>query len=288
MDPADREQSVGESTPLGRQTAAKSKVDPTRASVQIGLVSYDFSGKSAFECSTETWPPAYHEINCIFDQLGCTAVLYPLLPFRQSFQASYPEAPRFGEFAAVANVFAGATADAQDRRQAVAWERGLERRELTEVVSTKEEFFKRPDAVAGILDARVFGDALYLFGGELNAMTYRHKERRISDDSGIFQFLLQHQIRLVFNPASFYMRRWEIKFKRRYLSEGGAIVVSSWNKRAWEKPHFVGEAAIPWTVYRNDEDALDEVTDVEPDAHRLGPAIRLGVLTIPELKFRSS
>src|SRR6266567_9314599 len=81
---------------LGR--FAPPEVSPAEASAvlrRIGLVSYDFSGKTTFSTSSADWPPAYHEIHSFLDGVGCDAVVYPLLPVETSFASEVPERPAF-------------------------------------------------------------------------------------------------------------------------------------------------------------------------------------------------
>jgi hypothetical protein len=81
--------------------------------------------------------------------------------------------------------------------------------------------------------------------------------------------------RFVLNPIHDYMRRYEMREKRRFYSQGGRTVVSVWNlgkgKEAW----------LPWTVFHNGEEWTDRVQEVEtpfPDRSD----IRIGVFDHPQ------
>jgi hypothetical protein len=93
-------------------------------------------------------------------------------------------------------------------------------------------------------------------------------------------YLEERQSSIILNPASFYMRRWQTKYKRRFLSTNDRSVITLWNKKAWPKPNFVGEASLPWTAYRGGEDITSEIIEIPSRAHGLGAAVRLAVLVL--------
>ena len=76
------------------------------------------------------------------------------------------------------------------------------------------------------------------------------------------------------------MRRWQTKFKRRFLSDADRTVITLWNKKAWPKPEFVGEASLPWTTYRGGDDITSDIVELSSEAHGLGLAVRLAVVAM--------
>jgi hypothetical protein len=88
--------------------------------------------------------------------------------------------------------------------------------------------------------------------------------------------LRQLNVRLVLNPIHDYMRRYEMREKRRYYSLGGRTVVSVWNQGKGKEAH------LPWTVFRDGAERTDAVRELpRPFADR--PDIRIGVLDLETL-----
>lgn len=262
---------------VGRQAYPTAQAGVTH---RIGLVSYDFSGKADFLVSTEKWPPGYDNINRVLDRAGCDLILYPLLPVETPFKSAVPAEPDFSGLASVRAVFSGVEPQTDGTRRAVAWMRESSKpRLMAERVQRVRDSYRPSTTIAADFEQRVVGDAFFLFGGEINALTYKRNTGVAVDNVGLLDFLRERSISTILNPASFYMRRWEIKLKRQYISEQGVVVVTLWNKKAWPKPKFVGEASLPWTVYRGGEDVANEVNEIRlGEIAALGTGIRLATI----------
>jgi hypothetical protein len=249
---------------------------------RVGIVSYDFSGKSDFSVSTDDWPPAYHQIHPLLDGVGCDAIFYPLLPAETSFASTAPDKPAFEELKSVRYIYAGTTPDPEGRRRVSAWIGDVPQpRVMTEHALTKDQFIRDPVTILGDLQDRVFDNAFLLFAGEMNAITFQRSTGDFLDHVGLIPFFEERQVSIVLNPASYYMRRWQIRLKRLFLSHADRTVISLWSKKAWPKPEFVGEAARPWAAYQGGDVATSEIMEIPSEAHGLGSAVYLAVLVVP-------
>ena len=81
---------------------------------------------------------------------------------------------------------------------------------------------------------------------------------------------------MVFNPVHDYMRRYEMREKRRYFSRGGRVVISVSNQGKGR------ESALPWTVFHDGVERTDAVREV-PRPFDDRPDIRTGVLGLSAL-----
>jgi hypothetical protein len=94
-----------------------------------------------------------------------------------------------------------------------------------------------------------------------------------NDPYGFADRLAGANVRLVLNPIHDYMRRYEMREKRRYYSLGGRTVASVWNRSKGK------EAYLPWTVFRDWHERTDAVEEFATQfADR--PDIRIGVVDL--------
>lgn len=123
------------------------------------------------------------------------------------------------------------------------------------------------------LPDRVRDRTLMVYGSELGAITLkRTPERHFLAPPGLDEALSAHQVRVILNPLETYVRRWQMKPKREYLSRGGRIFVSVWNRTT------ANESAKTWTVHSNGTERTGDVTPVRDSG--LPPWVTVGVLDL--------
>ena len=125
------------------------------------------------------------------------------------------------------------------------------------------------------LPNRRVADGLLVLCGESNiASMVQHSD--FTDPFGFTDRLREMNIGPILNPIHDWMRRSEMKKKRRGYSVGGRTVISVWNQGRR------GEELPPWTVFH---DGRNRTTDVRalPTPFSDRPDIRIGVLDLKSL-----
>lgn len=98
---------------------------------------------------------------------------------------------------------------------------------------------------------RLLGSCTVLFCGESNVVKYSKNKKEVEDP---FNYLgaLNKDIRIILNPIHDRMTRFEMKFKRNYLSSQNRWVISVWNKGKTDKNGCVRDGKNPaWTIFKN-------------------------------------
>jgi hypothetical protein len=88
---------------------------------------------------------------------------------------------------------------------------------------------KMDDFVQNTMPTRTLGNSCILLCGEINGVRYSRKEEKINDRHGL-RAAIPHEVKIVLNPAHDRMTRFEMKLKRKFLSENNRWVISVWNK----------------------------------------------------------
>ncbi len=109
---------------------------------------------------------------------------------------------------------------------------------------------------------RLFGNFTILLCGESNIVKYSKASESIEDP---FNYLkeIPINIKVILNPIHDRMTRFEMKLKRKFLSEKDRWVVSVWNKGKKDKNGKVKDGNRPaWTVFNNgNEIKLEKIDD---------------------------
>jgi len=80
---------------------------------------------------------------------------------------------------------------------------------------------------------------------------YSRSSRQVEDPFG-FLPAIPEGVKILLNPVHDRMARFEMKLKRRFLSQQGRWVVSVWNKGKADKDGKVRDGSRPaWTVYHD-------------------------------------
>ena len=123
------------------------------------------------------------------------------------------------------------------------------------------------------LKNRKFGDSLLMLCGESNIVSTMRGTGELHDPFGFIELLREMEIRLILNPIHDYMRRYEMRVKRREYSRGGVTVLSVWNCGKGR------ESETPWTAFRDGEERTASVLQLaQPFPDR--PDIRIGIVDV--------
>ena len=88
---------------------------------------------------------------------------------------------------------------------------------------------KMDDFVQNTMSTRTLGNSCILLCGEINGVRYSRKDKKINDRHGL-RAAIPHEVKILLNPAHDRMTRFEMKLKRKFLSENNRWVISVWNK----------------------------------------------------------
>lgn len=109
----------------------------------------------------------------------------------------------------------------------------------------------------------------FIYCGSINIIRYSRIQRRMMDE---FQFLETLQdIHTIFVPFHTAPKRWEIAEKQKFISQGGRLVITHWNKM--QRP----ERKIPWRAFYNGEECSSVIVELQ-DSSLNENGIRIGFL----------
>lgn len=155
------------------------------------------------------------------------------------------------------------------------WERDSEKpRVIQQLFATSSNGWAKAGKLATEFpDRRIAADGLIMVCGETNAVSLVRATKKLSDPQEFNERLASLGMRVVLNPIHDYMRRYEMKEKRRYFSANGRWVVSVWNLGRGK------ESAKPWTVFHDGADATGIVRDL-PNPVPERPDIKIGIVNV--------
>lgn len=112
-----------------------------------------------------------------------------------------------------------------------------------------------------IKEQRLFGNCTVLLCGETNIVKYSKATKKIDDKFGLLS-VLPKEIEVILNPTHDRMTRFEMKLKRKFLSENNRWIVTVWNKGKVDKNGKVKDGTNPaWTVFHNGKEK--HITPIE-------------------------
>lgn len=101
------------------------------------------------------------------------------------------------------------------------------------------------------LPRRILGNCGVLICGETNGVKYDRQAKAVCDIYGL-RAAIPPEVTIVLNPIHDRMTRFEMKLKRRFLSEGGRYVISIWNRGKQDMHGRTRDGTGPaWTVFHN-------------------------------------
>lgn len=120
---------------------------------------------------------------------------------------------------------------------------------------------------------RILGNCCVLLCGETNGVKYIPKHKRVEDTFGL-RSAIPYEANVILNPIHNRMTRFEMKLKRKFLSENCRWVVSVWNKGKEDKNRKVKDGGRPaWTVYHDGKEI--EIDPIHNDSD-----IEIGILDL--------
>ncbi len=103
---------------------------------------------------------------------------------------------------------------------------------------------------------RILGNCCLIICGESNAVKYSPMQKRVVDAFGLRQ-AIPREVSVILNPVHDRMTRFEMLYKRRFLSEGNRWVISVWNKGKINSLGVTRDGTQPaWTVFHNGESVI--------------------------------
>jgi len=130
-----------------------------------------------------------------------------------------------------------------------------------------------------VKNERIFGNCTVLLCGESNivkAEKENYKLKRIGDTYGYLK-VVSDNVRIIINPIHDKMIRYEMKEKRKFLSENDRWVVSVWNKGKEDKNGTEKDGVGPaWSIFHNGKEVLIDTIFTIPSKSK----IEIGILDI--------
>lgn len=242
---------------------------------KIALVSHNYNlpgDRELYDYSEH-----FAEINRLCDNQGCDTILYALYTWSLNSPVAKTHASMFSELAHVQRIILEVWEPPDRFDHVEVW-----RRDQTEPFAAYQRFAtsSSPDREKRLfledLSIRRVADGLLMICGESNIVSLVRGEDAFSDPFAFADTLQDMQVRVILNPIHDYMRRYEMREKRRYYSRGGRTVISVWNQGKGK------EAWLPWTVFHDGHEHTEQVQELPtpiPDR----PDIRIGTLDLTSL-----
>ncbi len=240
---------------------------------RIALVSHDYNvpdTRGFYDYSEH-----FARINRLCDEQGCDTILYALYTWDRI--SPTPRDPRtcFADLVHVRSVFLEVGSPEEETFDHVE----IIQRGNPEPFIVRQCFAASGDpswgkeAFIADLENRKFGDSLLMLCGESNIVSTMRGTKELRDPFGFIELLREMDIRLILNPIHDYMRRYEMRVKRREYSLGGVTVLSVWNRGKGR------ESETPWTAFRDGKECTASVHELAPPFPGR-PDIRLGILDV--------
>lgn len=245
---------------------------------KLGIVSRDY--RHEFKNGFRDFSSALPEILKLLDDIGCDAVLFSL--FSIIPQNSYTQQVALQALKNIKAVFLEEFEDSNEKRTARRyvvlhaksgiWDEYEFEQKFGTLTGTPKHYID--EFVKNEMPKRIMGNCAVLLCGESNGVKYSSKDKKVHDIFGLQQ-ALSRRSKIILNPIHDRMTRYEMKIKRKFLSENDRWVISVWNKGKSDKNGLVRDGKAPaWTVFCNGE----EIT-IHPIDHSFSK-IEIGVVDI--------
>jgi hypothetical protein len=265
---------------------------PSLKITKLGIVFRDYRHK--FENGFRDFSYALPRILKLLDDAGCDAVLFSL--FSIVHREDYNPSAAFKELVNVKAVFLEKYQEGKesDPKLFVVYHRTSETSESWSEYTFEQKFGtithmpKKDieDFVENEMPKRILGNCCVLLCGETNGVKYSPKDKEVHDTFGLReQIHKQTETAIILNPIHDRMTRFEMKLKRKFLSENNRFVVSVWNKGKKNKNGKVLKEKTPaWTVYLNGQKEII-IPAIEHDIQEIEIGILGSVDVLPSVKF---
>lgn len=260
-------------TSVSAPTTAKEPVAAASTEIsKIALVAHDYNVPDSRGLYDYT--EHFTRINKLCDEQVCDTILYALYTWDSTSPVARTHDSIFHGLKQVQRVVleVGQPPDSFDHVEV--WVRGQQQPMLAhQRFATSSSPTSDKKRFLDDLPSRQIGTALLVICGETNIASLVRGSDEFYDPFSFADRLRDMKTSLVLNPIHDYMRRYEMREKRRFYSQGSKTVVSVWNQGKGK------EAWLPWTVFHNGREQTDWVREIErPFAER--PDIRIGVLDL--------
>ncbi len=225
---------------------------------KLGIVSHDYryEEKNGFR----DFSYAFGQILKCLDDKGCDSVLFSLYTLVN--RKTFDEKQYLKSLKNIRSVFIEEFEDNGKDRNVIRYvvynkiQTGWSDYELSQKFGTLEYTKSFEENIIKpfnkeVKEQRIFGNYTVLLCGESNIVKYSKTLKAIEDK---FNFLdsIPSNVKIILNPIHDRMTRFEMKLKRKYLSENGRWFVSVWNKGKQDKNGKVKDGKKPpWTVFYN-------------------------------------
>jgi hypothetical protein len=271
----DKTKDFGEATP-----SAKTEPGPRLKVAKIGIVSRDY--RHEYENGFRDFSEAFPDILKRLDEEGCDTVLFSLYsivprkefdPFRSMRLLRNIKAVLYEEFK-----------DGKKRKikgSVVLYRGGHNKWHQYRLPGGGFASLKGPPKgrvewfVQHVIPRRILGNCCAILCGESNGVRWSQERRRVEDVFGLRRSLPK-EVTVVLNPGHDRMIPYQMKCKRRFLSQNDRWVISVWNRGKRDSSHRRRDGTKPpWTVFHNGKKR--EIV-VEPMPNQMG--VEIGILKI--------
>jgi hypothetical protein len=239
---------------------------------RVALVSHDYN--VADISGRYDYSEYFARINVRCDKQGCDTILYALYTWDKESPVPRDHGTLFQGLSHVQRIILEVGSPPETFDHVEVWQRGSE----TPLVA-KQRFATSSapacdkQAFLEELTRRQVQNTVLVICGETNISSLVRGSNRFSDPYHFTERLGELKVQIIFNPVHDYMRRYEMREKRRYYSSGGRTVISVWNQGKGKESH------LPWTVFHNGVERTKDVVELaRPVSERTD--IRVGILDL--------
>lgn len=132
-----------------------------------------------------------------------------------------------------------------------------------------------------VKSVRNFGNFSILLCGESNIVKYS-MERKQVDDKYSYLTQLTNTVEIILNPIHDKMTRFEMRLKRKFLSQNEKLVISVWNKGKKDKNGRIRDGSgPPWNIfYCGREHHIQQI----PHQIHSATGIEIGIVDLSKIK----
>lgn len=217
----------------------------------------------------------FSKINQVCDAHGCDTILYALYTWDQASPTNRTHAAIFDGLENVQRIVleVGQRFTGYDHVELWTKQNSLPAFAVQRFAKSTEKDDLKRDFIQE-LPSRLVSNGLLVLCGESNITSLTRSTGAFRDPFNFVEQLQKLDVNVLLNPIHDYMRRYEMKEKRKFYSMNGRSVVSVWNKGKGK------EAELPWTLFHDGKDRTEQIREEVPRPFRERPDIRIGVLDL--------
>lgn len=242
---------------------------------RIAVISHDYTVRDSR--GLYDYSEHFSEISQACDAHGCDTILYALYTWDQASPTKRTHSVIFDGLANVQRIVleVGQAPTRYDRVELWTKQNSLPAFAVQQFAKSTEKDDLKRDFIQE-LPSRLVSNGLLVLCGESNITSLTRSTGAFRDPFNFVEQLQKLDVNVLLNPIHDYMRRYEMKEKRKFYSMNGRSVVSVWNKGRGK------EAELPWTLFHDGKDRTEQIVEV-PRPFRERPDIRIGILDLSRL-----